>query len=932
MTARARIPHVPALDGIRGAAVVAVLLFHADHFSGGFLGVDLFFTLSGFLITSLLIAEWRGAGTIKLSTFWARRARRLLPALLAVIAAVGLYALIWAQPTELERIRGDGLAALFYFANWHEIWSGRSYFQNYGPPSPFEHMWSLAIEEQFYLVWPLVVFGLLSWRKRLRPVLIFTAVACLASLAAMVTLQDAHDGYARAYFGSDTRASAILLGALAALLVAQFGHVRSDGARVALEGAGIVATVALLWTWSHANLQTAGLYNEAGLFACGVAASVIILAVSHPHRGPLSRALAFAPLRWLGLISYGLYLWHWPVYVVLDGDRTGLDPSGWGLVALRLSASVAVAVASYYIIEQPIRKGVMPKKVAAAAVPVGFAVAAASIVGFTVGAVSLPTSSLLAGGTNRAQSSTGTTVPGAGSTTVPASPGSGAPAVPSVFIGGDSVGFTVAQGLLGLPAGTVTVSSEARFGCGLARWDGDVRLKAQVVNENSDGQCHSWPQRWANSLAANKAADAVLVLGAWDVADHKLDGKWVHACQSEFDIRWQAEADEAMKVLGSSGSRVDVVTMPYLRNNQILPLSKTEQDQRVDCINRMLRDSAQRAGANVLDLAAFVCPDRCEDKSLRPDGVHYDGTGGPQVATWLLDQLRGLPAKNDSGSGSGSGSGSEAAPASSTTTTTAPSATESTVTALPPGRPASFLKPLRVLTVGDSQMFDLNPGIQAALESTKAVDMSSAAFGGFGLRDNLPWRTVFKQALRDSNPDVVVAMWAGWDYNLPDLLGAEQYQARLDEAITLLHSTGAHVVIIGQVPTHLGAPGSDSLVPDTVDPFFRQLPKRFPGVVTYVDLSSIIAPNGVPTLQLVGTDGQLERVRKVDLDHFCPAGSARFGSAVLDLLTAAYQLPKPSPTWMTGSWTTDKRYNDPVGSCTELPSPALGSPPTVGAG
>ncbi|MCU1346826.1 MAG: acyltransferase family protein, partial [Acidimicrobiia bacterium] len=794
MSARARIPHVPALDGIRGAAVAAVLVFHAEHFSGGFLGVDLFFTLSGFLITSLLIAEWRGAGAIQLSTFWARRARRLLPAVLAVIAVVGLYAVIWAHPTELERIRGDGLAALFYFANWHEIWSGRSYFANYGPPSPFEHMWSLAIEEQFYVVWPLLVFVMLRWRKSVTPLLVLTAVATAASLAAMLWLQDPHDGYSRVYFGSDPRASASLLGALAALLVAQFGHIRGPRGRLGLEAAAVAALVALLWAWSHANLQTAGLYSKGGLFACGVGAAVIILAVSNPRPGPLSRLLAFPPLRWMGLISYGLYLWHWPIYVLLSADRTGLAPAGWALVALRVAASLATAVVSYYLIEQPIRRGALPKKLATVAVPLGFGLAAASIVGFTVGAVSLPTSSLLAGGTNTAPPA-GPPASGPPTTAVP-----GAPAVPSVFIAGDSVGFTVAQGLLGLPAGTVTVSSEARFGCGLARWDGDVKLKAQVVSENADGQCHAWPNRWTAALATNHPADAVLVLGAWDVADHKLDGKYVHPCQSEFDSRWQGEADEAMKVLGSSGARVDVVLTPHLRNTQIFPLSKDEQDQRVDCLNRMLRDSAQRAGANVLDLASFVCPASCEDKGLRPDGVHYDGTGGPQVARWLLDQLAHLPSKAGS---SGLGRPTQAAappptttPSPSPTVASEPSVPAAPTTAavvaanaaLPPGRPATFADPLRVLTVGDSQMFDLTPGIAAALTSTGAVKVGSAAFGGFGLSDNLPWRTVLSQALRDSKPDVVVAMWAGWDYKLPTLLGAAGYQARLDEAITLLHS------------------------------------------------------------------------------------------------------------------------------------------------
>ena len=146
MDTRARIPHVPALDGVRGAAVIAVLIFHAGHLDGGFLGVDLFFTLSGYLITSLLVAEWRGSGTIHLGRFWARRARRLLPAVLVVAAAVGIYAVRYATPQDLKTIRDDGLATLGYIANWHTIVVGRGYWDSFRAPSPFEHTWSLAVD------------------------------------------------------------------------------------------------------------------------------------------------------------------------------------------------------------------------------------------------------------------------------------------------------------------------------------------------------------------------------------------------------------------------------------------------------------------------------------------------------------------------------------------------------------------------------------------------------------------------------------------------------------------------------------------------------------------------------------------------------------------------------------------------------------------
>ena len=157
MERRGRMQHQPALDGLRGAAVAGVLLFHAGHLRGGYLGVDVFFVLSGFLITSLLLAEGARTGTVALGAFWARRARRLLPALLAVLAFVAVYSLVVASAAERTTIRGDGLATLGYFANWRAIFSGTDYWALFRSPSPLEHTWSLAIEEQFYLVWPLLL-------------------------------------------------------------------------------------------------------------------------------------------------------------------------------------------------------------------------------------------------------------------------------------------------------------------------------------------------------------------------------------------------------------------------------------------------------------------------------------------------------------------------------------------------------------------------------------------------------------------------------------------------------------------------------------------------------------------------------------------------------------------------------------------------------
>ncbi|HLZ37365.1 MAG TPA: acyltransferase, partial [Mycobacteriales bacterium] len=201
-----------ALDGVRGLAVLAVLFFHAGMpwAHGGFLGVDTFFVLSGYLITVLLLREWRETGGVSLRRFWARRARRLLPALLLVLAALAAYAA--TLPTEVRpRLRGDALATLGYVANWRFIFSGQSYFDQFSQPSPLRHMWSLAIEEQFYLVWPLVVFACLRLGRGRRRILVGVAAAgVVVSTLVMAALYDSTDP-SRAYYGTDSRMHTILI-------------------------------------------------------------------------------------------------------------------------------------------------------------------------------------------------------------------------------------------------------------------------------------------------------------------------------------------------------------------------------------------------------------------------------------------------------------------------------------------------------------------------------------------------------------------------------------------------------------------------------------------------------------------------------------------------------------------------------------------------
>ena len=286
-----RLPHVPALDGLRGVAVVGVLAFHLGHLRGGYLGVDLFFVLSGFLITSLLLVEREGTGRIDLGAFWARRARRLLPALFLLLAAVAAYAATNPVDVVMSGLRADALATLAYIANWHAIVADKGYWDLFASPSLLEHTWSLAIEEQLYVVWPLVVFGALRFGRR--AVLGTALVLAAASALAMVVLHGAGDDTSRVYFGTDTRAAAVLVGAA----LAAWRGSRFRGA----PAVGAVAAALLGVAWCTVP-GTAGWLYEGGFLVCSIAGAVVLAGALQP--GPLATVLSARPLRHLGVISY----------------------------------------------------------------------------------------------------------------------------------------------------------------------------------------------------------------------------------------------------------------------------------------------------------------------------------------------------------------------------------------------------------------------------------------------------------------------------------------------------------------------------------------------------------------------------------------------------------------------------------------------------
>ena len=353
--------YLPGLDGVRALAVLGVLLYHGDltWMRGGFLGVDVFFVLSGFLITTLITEEFARSGRIDFKRFYLARARRLLPALLLMLTVVGMLA-AFIYRDSAATFRADAIASLFYVTNWWYIFSDASYFEAIGRPPFLQHLWSLAVEEQFYLIWPLATLILLRWRKR-RGVFYVALIAALASTVWMAILAITN-GYpqeadpSRAYFGSDSHIMGLLLGAALAMVwrPGRLSTRLAPGAQALVVGIGMAALLGVLFFFWQVGEYSNFLYRG-GFLVLSAIVCVLIAAASHPG-APFGRMLGSQPWRYIGQRSYGLYLYHWPIYVI---TRPGLDIplDGPALLALRLGLTFVVAELSYRYVEIPIRRG-----------------------------------------------------------------------------------------------------------------------------------------------------------------------------------------------------------------------------------------------------------------------------------------------------------------------------------------------------------------------------------------------------------------------------------------------------------------------------------------------------------------------------------------------------------------------------------------------
>ncbi|HEX3854398.1 MAG TPA: acyltransferase, partial [Polyangiaceae bacterium] len=350
-----RAGYLPALDGLRALSVLAVIGFHAElpRLGGGFLGVEVFFVVSGYLITSLLLLEWQNGGTISLPQFWLRRARRLLPAVFALLLAA-LTASLTLAPDSLAQTRSDAAAALLYFSNWWQVFEHHSYFMAVERPPLLQHLWSLAVEEQFYLIWPLIVVLLAGTARRWLGLVALLGAS--GSALWMAHLFDPASDPTRVYVGSDTRMSGLLLGAaLAASLTAPTPHATSVSrvAQTVRETLALAGLATLCWAFVHFDSHAPFLYRG-GLVLVDLASCALLTGLLAPTS--IARLLGAAPFAWLGRRSYGLYLWHWPIFALTRPDFD-VALGGLPLLALRLALTVLVSELCYQLIETPVRRG-----------------------------------------------------------------------------------------------------------------------------------------------------------------------------------------------------------------------------------------------------------------------------------------------------------------------------------------------------------------------------------------------------------------------------------------------------------------------------------------------------------------------------------------------------------------------------------------------
>lgn len=682
----------PGLDGLRAISVIAVILYHAGFgwMPGGFLGVEVFFVVSGYLITSLLIDERERDGSVSLRGFWTRRARRLFPALAVVLLAVTLWALLFGSAEQAAQIKRDLPWSIGYLANWGQIVGGVPYFADLDPPL-LRHLWSLAVEEQWYVLWPFAFIGLMRLSRLRVRVSVIAAAAFGSWLLMWVAHRDAPASFLGwdptnfAYLSTPTRASGLLLGALVAFVWRPWRDPSADD-RLSrpLDVAAGVAVGVLVAAFIGAHLTEGYMYPWV-LALTSVASLVAIMVVVHPAAAGARWVFGSSWLTAIGRRSYGLYLWHWPIFVIASAT----DGSWLRVVAASL-VTVVIAEVSYRVIETPVRRGALGRwwsahrdrsvrwapVVGAGMTVVVLAVAVASVDEFDIAVggeeveFSLDATDLL-GESSTTLAVTTTTAPTAtsvagsvttsttSSTTSTSTTTTTLPVLPrSISIVGDSTAHSFG---VNLPSGldeTFSFTGDAATnGCSV--WDVGEMVSTRGTRRDF-APCSGWQEKWAS--VSDGYDVALVVIGAWDVYDMaNIDGseaepEVITPFGSElWDATFLSNMTSGVAALRSVGTEVAVLEVPCMRPQEVPgqgfpPTPERGDDDRVAHVNALLRSIAD-GDDHVHFIAGPVewCTDEAiaTDLGYRWDGVHVYQPGANLILETIAADLLRIPVVQD---------------------------------------------------------------------------------------------------------------------------------------------------------------------------------------------------------------------------------------------------------------------------------------------
>jgi peptidoglycan/LPS O-acetylase OafA/YrhL len=646
--------YLAEIDGLRAIAVLAVVAFHADLLVGGYLGVDLFFVVSGFLITRLLLVELTSTGTVNLTRFWSRRIKRLLPSALAtVMLTIGLVS-VFGEPAEARATAKLGFASVFSLANWHLVLNDSSYWNRFGAPPPLTHFWSLSLEEQFYLGWPIVLvclMGLLRVRRNpLGDRALSRLVAAVAGLCALVSwnlpqtlaLRGQVD---RIYLGTDTRIASMLVGCAAAALGLGRRHERFrvgpvSGADVA--GAAVVA--ALVWMYLRVP------YTENWLYPAGMALQslmVVTLMICALTEGSwLGKVLSFQPLVTLGRYSYTLYLVHLPIFWLLKTVQPDIRPTQ--VFSVGLGVSLVIAVLLSVAVEQRFRtvSFTLPQGIATSGGAFA-ACLAAVLVALQLAPVTATSATDIPGELAMTADGEVASVAGQLNGSIVTSADL---TLRRVVVSGDSVAGNIATGLVRIAAGRFAVVDQHRDGCGLI----DATRRKAGYGENraltplvTPAYCRELLIDLADAIRRDDVAGVVWHARA-DIDESEIDGKWLNPCDPEFRPLFNQQFARLVDLVAPSNSRSLVM---------VVPLVDAPEERKGTCLRNLVIEAARaRPFVAIVDLQDQYCPDmRCggniDGVERFTDAVHLSVASQLDFARNIVTKVP-LGARGDASSGS----------------------------------------------------------------------------------------------------------------------------------------------------------------------------------------------------------------------------------------------------------------------------------------